>query len=140
MPAIRELEESENEDFLSSEVEATPLFTNSATHKPARFFLHDSLTSGMKDNATRIIEMHGGDVTNKERRAQVVLVAETRLQSISLETLQKRYDLNPDMTIRSIWVKPFTFLKQCTRNGRYELGEQRVKKGMPGRVSLSSGP
>ena len=100
--------------------------------KPCRFFLHDSLTPGMKDEVTNKIEAFGGKTTTHERRAQVILVCESRL-SRSLDLMQKGYDRHEDQVLRNIYVKPLTFIKQCANSGLFRLGKEKwIKAGMPG--------
>lgn len=126
----REEAEESGDDNDQQLVEQEELF-QLPSGNPARFLLHDSLTTGMKAEAIRIIESHGGEITQREKRTHVILVAETRL-AIPLERLQRKYDVNPDLTIKAIWVKPFAFLKQCTHSGVFQLSENRRKSGMPG--------
>jgi hypothetical protein len=98
---------------------------------PVCFFLHESLTDGMKAQATKKIEAHGGRTTMLEKHAQIMLVSEARLV-MPLETMERKYDVNPNPVLRKIFVKPLTFLNRCITTGFFQLGEKRIKKGMPG--------
>ena len=99
---------------------------------PVRFFLHDSLTAGMKAEAKKKIEAHGGQTTMLERKARVVLVSEARL-TMPFNIFRLRYDRNPDPVLRDIYAEPITFLNRCANMGSFNLGEEkRIKMGMPG--------
>lgn len=98
-----------------------------------RFFLHDSLTAGMKAQATEKIEAYGGQTTLREKHANVILVSESRL-SMPLKRMQLRYDAHSNPAMRNIHVEPLGFLTRCANMGRFKLGgEKRIKSGMPGR-------
>ena len=99
---------------------------------PARFFLHKSLTAGMKAQVTKAIEAHGGHITMLEKHANIVLVSETRLTT-DLATMKLRYDVHSDPVFRDIHVESLTFLRRCLNTGFFEIGGERmIKMGMPG--------
>jgi hypothetical protein len=137
--ARQEEEESGSEENGHFENQATPgpegdplaeLFTVAGV--PVRFFFHRSLTAGMKEEATKTIEAHGGQTTMLEKHAQIILVSEKRL-TMDLKTMKLKYDISTDPVLRKIHVEPFTFLRRCANMGFFKLGgEKRIKMGMPG--------
>lgn len=132
-------EEEESGSEENSEDQAAPgsqgdplaeLFTIAGV--AVRFFLHRSLTAGMKEEATKTIEAHGGQTAMLEKHAQIILVSEKRL-TMDLKTMRLRYDISTDPVLRKIHVEPFTFLRRCASMGSFKLGgEKRIKMGMPG--------
>jgi len=131
----REEEEEEEEDQLDDHLgpgqdPLSKLFCPNGV--PCRFFLHDSLTTGMKAEVTKKIEEYGGETTTRERHAKIILVSESRLPC-TLETLQLRYDRNEDEVLRNIYVKPLAYIKLCANMGIFKLGKEKtIKMGIPG--------
>ena len=131
----------DDEDQLDSD-DLSNLFTLPKTNLPVHFFLHASIPPPTKQKTTTTIEKYGGLVTQRERRAHVVLVDEDRLRttrtpntngSLTLRTMQLYYDISEDRRLQNIYVKPLTFITECAHAGSFRLGkEKRIKMGMPG--------
>ena len=115
----------------------TKLFTL-PNGNPVVFFLHTSLTPGQREMTTGKIIDNGGVLTTNDRRANVVLVSQNRLGTVSLETLRLGWEANPNPALRGIRVEPIAFLTVCINNGRFDLDDAvRKKQRISGRPGMT---
>jgi hypothetical protein len=97
----------------------------------ACFLLDQSIPTRKWPKIISTVHAHGGIMTTRERKADVILVIEENLH-MPLQSKCLFYDIHEDPVLQKIYVKPLSFLTQCTDVGSFELNARRVKKGMPG--------
>jgi hypothetical protein len=124
----------EQEDVeIASQPETDPLaeLFKLPSGQQACFFLDQSIPTKKWPKIISNIHAHGGITTTHEKKAHVILVIEENLH-MPLQIKSLFYDLHENPALRKIYVKPLTFLTECTHVGSFELNARRVKKGMPG--------
>ncbi|KAF9239092.1 hypothetical protein BU15DRAFT_24072, partial [Melanogaster broomeanus] len=101
--------------------------------RPVRFCFHNSVREG-RDRIARDVEAHGGEIVNKERDADVLLVDEEE----NIELIRRRYYSSTDLYRHCIFIEPRGFVRCCIKYGRYEHEKPR-KRRMPGPVPVAIG-